>query len=125
MIEYLATHRIETVSFVACVGLIAIVFELVRRKKIKEKYSFLWFVTGFSLLTLTFKRDWLTSLSNLIGVFYPPSALFLVLSFFVILTLIHYSIVISDLLTQNQKLAQKTALLESALEDLKKRVDHS
>jgi hypothetical protein len=120
MMGFIHDHRIETVSLLACLGLIGMVFELVRRKKIKEKYSLLWFTTGVSLLTLTLKRDWLTTLSNALGVYYPPSALFLVLSFFIIVTLIHYSMVLSLLLTQNQRLAQKTALLEAELEALKK-----
>ena len=104
---------------VACLGLIALVFELVRRHQIKEKYSFLWFLTGLSLMVLTLKRDWLAGLSRLLGVYYPPTALFLVLSFFMIVILVHFSMVLTKLLTQNQKLAQKVALLEAELESRK------
>jgi len=107
------------VSVVACLGLIILVFELVRRKQIKEKYSFLWFVTGFSLLALSLKRSWLENLSAAIGIFYPPTALFLVLVFFVIVILVHFSMVLSKLQTHNQKLAQKIALLETEVESVK------
>jgi hypothetical protein len=106
-------HRVETVSLVACIGLIVLIFELVRRHRIKEKYSLLWFVTGFSLLALALNRQWLEKLSTALGIFYPPTALLLVLSFFTIVILIHFSIVISSLIDRNQKLAQKIALLEA------------
>lgn len=117
MSSFLATHRIEVVAFLACGLLMAFIFELVRRNAVKEKYSFLWFATGISLMLLTLKRDWLTSLAGALGIYYPPSALFLVLSFFMILILIHYSIVLTKLMAQNQKLAQKVALLEAELRD--------
>lgn len=117
-------HRIELVALIACFSLLGLVFELVRRRQIKEKYSFLWFVTGFSLLALTLRRDWLHSLSALVGVFYPPTALFLVLSFFVIVILIHFSMVLSKLLDQNQMLAQKVTLLEGELRMLRQSEPH-
>jgi len=109
---FIKEYRFECIAIFACLGLMVLVLELVRRGEIKEKYSFLWFLTGGSLLILTFKRSWLTSLSETLGIFYPPSALFLVLIFFMILILIHFSMVLSRLITQNQKLAQKIALLE-------------
>jgi len=121
MNEFLSSHRIELVAFLACAGLMTFIFELVRRNAVKEKYSFLWFATGISLMLLTLKRDWLTSLSKLLGIYYPPSALFLVLSLFMILILIHYSIVLTKLLSQNQKLAQKVALLETEINQMRPR----
>jgi hypothetical protein len=108
-------HRIEIVALVGCLGLLGMIFELVRRKKIKERYSMLWFCTGVSVLVLSVKREWLEKFSAMIGVYYAPSSLFIVLSGFMILILIHYSMVISQLLAQNQKLGQKIALLEAEL----------
>src|SRR4051812_45797235 len=90
-LQFIQAHRIELVALFACLGLMLLVFELVRRNQIKEKYSFLWFITGVSMIALTVKRDWLTKLASFIGVYYPPTALFLVLSFFVIVILVHYS----------------------------------
>jgi hypothetical protein len=76
--------RIEVVALVCCFGLFGLILELVRRKKIKERYSLLWLGLTVSLFFLTIKRDWLTLLSNQLGIFYPPSALFLVLIFLVL-----------------------------------------
>lgn len=117
MSAFFAQHRIEIVSLAACFVLIGFIFELVRRNAIKEKYSFVWFLTGTILIALTLKRDWLAQLSSAIGVYYPPTALFLVLNFFMIVILVHFSMIISKLLTQNQKLAQKLALMEADMMD--------
>jgi hypothetical protein len=43
---------------------------------------------------------------------YPPSVFFAALLFFVLVMLLHYSIVISRLSDQNATLAQRLALLE-------------
>ncbi len=112
-------HRVDFVALIACFALIGTIFELVRRKKIKERYSILWFFTGLSMLALTLKRDWLEEFSSMVGIYYAPSSLFLLLSGFMILILIHYSTVISQLLSQNQKLGQKVALLEAKIEEIK------
>jgi hypothetical protein len=112
--------RIEVVALVCCFGLFGLILELVRRKKIKERYSLLWLGLTVSLFFLTIKRDWLTLLSNQLGIFYPPSALFLVLIFFMILILIHFSMVLSQLLHQHQQLIQKISLLETELRETKK-----
>jgi hypothetical protein len=114
-------HRVEVVALIACFSLMATIFELVRRKKIKERYSLLWFFTGSSMLVLTLKRDWLEKFSSMVGIYYAPSSLFLLLSGFMILILIHYSTVLSQLLTQNQRLGQKLALLEAEVQDLKQK----
>jgi hypothetical protein len=116
--RFVQGHRIEAVAMLACITLMVLVFELVRRRQIKERYSFLWFVTCASLLLLTLKREWLHQLAALLGIYYPPTALFLVLNFFIIVILVHFSIVLSRLMTQNQTLAQKVALLEAELASL-------
>jgi hypothetical protein len=113
MIEFLRHYRIEIVAVTASLGLMFLVFELVRRNHVKEKYSFLWFLSCLSVMALSFRRDWLETFSRAIGIYYPPSALFIVFSFFVTIILVHFSIVVSKLLYQNQKLAQKIALLEA------------
>ena len=55
--------------------------------------------------------------SDLVGIAYPPSALFILAAFFILLVLLHYSTVISRLSEQNTRLAQRLALLERKLEE--------
>ena len=37
----------------------AAIIELVRRDRLKERYSFLWFITAGVLILFTLRRDWL------------------------------------------------------------------
>jgi len=93
------------------------VLELIRSRRLRERYAILWLVTGIVLLALSLWRDGLNTLAGWLGVeTYPPSVLFAVASLFILVVLLHYSTVISRLADQNTILAQRLALLEHELE---------
>ena len=117
--------RIEIWAILGCVLLFIGLIELVRRNRLKERYSFLWFVTAVVLLVLTLKRNWLEDIARIFGIYYPPTALFLILVFFMLLILIHFSTVISRLLNDKQSLVQSMGLLESRLRHLERKVSDS
>jgi hypothetical protein len=110
--------RIEFWAILGCVVLFIGLIEMVRRHRLKERYSFLWFLTAGVLLAFTIRRDWLESLARVVGVYYAPSALFLILVFFMLLILIHFSTVISRLLNDKQVLVQNLGLLEERVREL-------
>ena len=107
------TVRISIVAAVAAFLLLVVIFELIRSRRLQERYAILWLVTGGVILVLSIWRSALGQLSDLIGIAYPPTALFILGSFFILLVLLHYSTVISRLSDQNRILAQRLALLES------------
>lgn len=115
-------YRIEFWAIVGCVVLFVSLIELVRRNRLKERYSFLWFITSIVLLVFTLKRSWLEDLARLVGVYYPPTALFLLLVFFMLLILIHFSTVISRLLSDKQAMVQSLGLLEARVRELETEV---
>ena len=112
--------RIEIWAVIGCLVLFAALIELVRRHRLKERYSFLWFLTAGVLFTFTLKRNWLEDLAHLVGVYYPPTALFLLLVFFMLLILVHFSTVISRLLDDKQVLAQNLGILEARVKSLER-----
>lgn len=114
--------RIEFWAILGCVVLGGLLVELVRRNRLKEKYSLLWFLTAGVLLILTLKRDWLDVVAQFVGIYYAPSALFLVLVFFMLLILVHFSTVISGLIQDKQTLAQEIALLEARIREVEARI---
>lgn len=113
--------RIEFWAILGCVVLFAGLIELVRRHRLKERYSFLWFLTVGVLLTLTVRRDWLEGIASVFGIYYPPSALFLLLVFFMLAILVHFSTVISRLLNDKQTLVQNLGIMEARLRELERR----
>jgi hypothetical protein len=105
-----SNQRIEVVGLAIIVcGLIV---ELVRRKRLMERYAILWLLAGLTILVLAVWQGLLTSLSHAVGIYYPPSALFAVAFVFVLTMLVHFSMEISRLSDQNKVLAQRVALLE-------------
>ena len=101
--------------------LLLVILELVRKRKVKEEYSWLWILTGILLLILVIWYDLLLSITYLIGAEDPLTTLFLFGFLFLMLINIHYSIKISVFTDQVKKMAQKMGLLVKEIEDLKKK----
>src|SRR5438093_679275 len=110
-----STQRIEVIALalLVCVG----IFELVRRKRLLERYAIVWLVAGLCVLLLALWKGLLTILAHAAGIYYPPSALFAVIFLFVLIMLVNFSITVSRLTDQNHVLAQRLALLQRRLEE--------
>jgi hypothetical protein len=108
--------RVSIIGVVASLLLLLIVLELVRGRRLKERYALLWIATGLVLLVLSSWRDALNTMAGWLGVTgYPPAVLFAVATLFILLVLLHYSTVLSKLTDENVELAQRVALLEERL----------
>jgi hypothetical protein len=104
--------RLQIISILVSGGLFLFVFELVRRKRLLERYALLWLFAAAVLLGLSLWADLLNRISTAVGVQYGPAALFAVALGFVVVLMLHFSLVISRLTDQNKILAQRVALLE-------------
>jgi hypothetical protein len=109
--------RLTFVAAVAVVLVLAVIIELIRRHRLQERYALLWIATGGVMLFFALWRSALDRFAELVGVAYPPSALFMVAGLFVFVVLLHFSTVLSRLSEQNKTLAQQIALLEQRLRD--------
>jgi hypothetical protein len=98
-------------------GLLLFVFELVRRKHLSERYAILWLLAAVTLFVLAAWKGLLTTLSNDVGISYPPSALFAVAIGLIVILLMYFSLVVSRLSDQNKILAQRLALLQRRVEE--------
>jgi hypothetical protein len=108
---------LKILAIVGSGALLFIVVELIRRGRLKEKYSLLWILSGGVLLIFSSSRDVLEYVSRLLGIFYPPSLLFLVAFLFLLLITLHFSVVISGLSEKNKHLAQEMALLRQQMQE--------
>jgi hypothetical protein len=104
--------RIQILAILVSGALLLIVLEMVRRKAFLERYALLWLLSAIVLLALSVWRGLLESLADLIGIAYPPNALFLVAFGVVLVLLLHFSLAVSKLSDQTKVLAQRLALLE-------------
>ena len=106
---------LKIMAIVVCGSGLLLIIELIRRGRLKEKYSLLWLFAGTVLLILTLSRKLLEYLSSLVGIYYPPSFLFLLAFLFLLLITLHFSSVISGLSEKNKQLAQELALLRQEM----------
>jgi hypothetical protein len=107
--------HLRLVAVVASAGLLLIVLDLVRRRRLLERYALVWLGVTALLLMLSVWDGLLTGVSSLLGIFYPPTALFVVAFGFVIFLLLHFSVAVSRLADQSKVLAQRVGLLEERL----------
>ncbi|MFT6078220.1 MAG: hypothetical protein ACI8UD_004193 [Planctomycetota bacterium] len=113
----------ERQQFVAIAGAIAIgliVFELVRRRKLREEYSWVWIATSVAIVVLALNQNLLLTLTGWIGAASSASTLFFGAIIFLIALAVQFSIRLSRLTHRQRTLAQRLALLEEELGDVRK-----
>jgi hypothetical protein len=115
------TH-IRIVAIVATLVLLLVVLELVRRRRLLERYALVWLGSTIVLLGLGIWQGLLGKIADAIGVVYAPNALFVIAFGFVLLLLLHFSTAVSKLTDQTKVLAQRLALTEQRQAELEKRL---
>jgi hypothetical protein len=109
--------RVSIFAAIAAILLLLVILELIRSRRLQERYALLWVATALVLLVFALWRDGLNVLAKTVGIAYPPSALFLIAAVFILVVLLHYSTAISELAERNLMLAQRIALLEQKLKE--------
>jgi hypothetical protein len=109
--------KLQAVAIVASSGLVLVVFELLRRRRLIERYALLWLLSSFVLLVLSIWTGLLEIIADAVGIIYPPNALFVIAFAFVLLLLLHFSIAISRLSGETKVLAQKVARLDAQVRE--------
>ncbi len=108
--------RQEIMAILLSVGLMVLIFELVRRRSLKEEYSWLWMLTGVTIFILAVWHGLLLSITRLIGAALPASTILFFGVFFLILINLYFSVKLSKLSNQVKELVQKSAVLSEKVE---------
>lgn len=115
--------RVHLLGVAFSLLIIVSVFVLVRERMLREKYSLVWFLIGLFTMIMSVFHDLMDWFSNMIGVYYAPSALFAILIACAYLLLLNMSVSISSLKMHNQSLTQELGLTKLRLEELEKRMN--
>jgi hypothetical protein len=99
--------------------LLAIVFELLRRRRLIERYALIWLGSSLVLLCLAIWKGLLDRVAETMGIATPVNALFMIAFGFVLLLLLHFSLAISRLSNETKVLAQVVARLDSELREVR------
>ena len=114
--------RIQIISILICIFLVAYVFELVRRKHLSEEYSMGWLVTGTLMLILSVSENAIRWVSGLVGATLFNSTLFFFGLLFLMIICLHFSIRISALTQQVRSLTQHVGILDHEKKILEKKI---
>jgi len=114
--------KIQIIVGVLSIILLLVTFELIRKKRLREEYAILWLFTGGVVLLFSLWPEFFLSqfFVKFTGIFYL-SAVVLIAFSFLLLIVLHFSVVISKLTSQHKDLAQRYALLELEINGLKQR----
>jgi len=108
---------IQIISLLGALIFMAFIARLITKGRLREEYSFIWIACTLIIVVFSIWRNGLTEISLLLGVFYPPSLIFLVGLFAVIGFLVHLSVVVSKLQQSIKDLTHEVAFLKKELAD--------
>lgn len=100
-------------AIVTSLATLLFILELVRRRKLREEYSWLWILTAAGMLVLASWYGLIEKISRLIGAVTPTTTLFLFALLFLLAISVHFSTMISRLQQQVRRLTQELALLRA------------
>jgi len=115
--------RVSLLAPITAIALLALVIELVRRRKLVEEYAFVWLLGTSALLALSLWRRILDWIAASLGVFYPPAVLLLLVILFGYLVALYFSIVASQQRRQLARLVEDLALLSTEVRELREALD--
>jgi ABC-type polysaccharide/polyol phosphate export permease len=108
-------ERQRLVATLIAAGLVVLIFELVRRRKLREEYSWVWVITAIGLAVLAWQQDLLLTLSRWVGSSNAVSTLFFGALLFLLALVLQYSVRLSRLTHRYRTLGQRLALLEEEM----------
>ena len=110
------TFHQKIFAVIVSLAIFVVIISLVRNRKLRAEYSWLWLLTGLVIFVLAVWYDLLVKLTALIGAVAPTTTLFIFGILFLVLISLHFAIKISLLSDQVKNLAQKISLLEAKID---------
>jgi len=111
--------KIQIITGSVSILLLVIVFELIRRRRLEEEYSLLWLLSGVVIFIFSIFPKLLDVISKMMGTYYLTT-LFVVSFLFLLLIVLHFSTVISQLSKNNKELTQELSILDFKFRELDK-----
>lgn len=117
--------RTQIFAILSGLALLFLVLEMVRRRRLREEYSWIWLLTAVGYFLVAVWPALAIWVSRLIGSANPASAFTFLGLLFLFLLSIQFSVQISRLTEQNKDLAQQIAILDSELRSMAQDHNHS
>jgi hypothetical protein len=104
------TSQTRILAAAIAIGFMIFILELIRRDRLQERYSVVWFVAGLAMLAGAAFPGLLGGVANLMGVRNTNVALFSIVLLFLLGLALNFSVIMSRQAAQITRLAQERAL---------------
>ena len=104
--------RAQIIAVIGTVLFLILVIELVRRRRLVERYALLWITAAILLVILSLSAEGLRVIADGLGIRTPVNALFLLGLGTVFVLALHFSVAFSRLSEETKILAQEVARLD-------------
>jgi hypothetical protein len=111
--------RAQIIAVVVVLAIFLLILDLVRRRRLVERYALLWMGAAFILLVLSIWTGGLDVIANVMGIQLPANAIFILAFAMIFLLLLNFSVATSRLSEETKILAQESARLEQELRELR------
>ncbi len=111
--------RQRYVALGVAAAVVVVVFELMRRRKLREEYSWVWVATAAFVAVLALEGNVLTAISAFVGSSSPVWTLFFGAMVFLLALALQFSVRLSRLTHRHRTLGQRVALLEAEIQRLR------
>jgi hypothetical protein len=115
--------RAQVVIVVAGIALAVFILELVRRRRLREEYSWLWILVAIGYFLLAIWPGLAERVATLLGSTSAVSAFTFLGFLFLFLICVQFSVQISRLTEQNKNLTQQIAVLDGEVRRLEQEGD--
>jgi hypothetical protein len=103
-------------AFLLALAIVGLVAEMLRRKKLREKYAIWWLVVGVATLVLAAFPQLLVYIAKVVGVQLPSNLLFILSILMLLGVCLHLSWEISVVEEETRSLAEEVAILRIQVE---------
>lgn len=105
-------------AFVLALAIVGLVVEMLRRKKLREKYAIWWLVVGIATLILAAFPQLLDVVARAVGIQLPSNLLFILSILMLLGVSLHLSWEISVVEDETRALAEEVAILRVQIENM-------
>ena len=109
--------KAQIIALIGTLAFFGLILEMVRRRRLVERYALLWMAVAIFLLVLSVWTDGLDVLADAMGIAEPANAIFLLAVGAAFLLLLNFSVATSRLSEETKILAQESARLEQELRE--------
>lgn len=109
--------KAQIIAVIVTLAIFLLILDLVRRRRLAERYALLWMLAAAALLVLSIWTKGLDLIADAMGIAQPANAIFLLAFGVIFILLLHFSVATTRLAEETKILAQESARLEHELRE--------